>query len=325
VATFCLNPRPRSRRRAASGRVQHGAAIITAMLVVTLAAVVVSSLFWREHVSVRSVENRLALSQSRWIERAGLDWAKVILREDQVRGGPFDHLGEPWAVPVVDTRLDETVTAGAQIGDSQRSAVLAAHMVDAQARLNLTSLAGANGAPSEPHLLALRKLMGLLDRPESLADKALERVLESSSRQIDGRREPPRRPPLTRLADLAEVEGFDPTTLAALEPFVIVLFRPTTVNVNTAPAEVISALIPSVDLSSARRFVARRERTFFRTLDEAGREIDPSLVLPSTLMSVNSSFFLVRGVIRYDRVESQSETLLERMSDRVEVVWQHRF
>ena len=44
---------------------QRGAAIVTALLVVTLASIVVSGLFWREHVSVRSVENRLALAQSR--------------------------------------------------------------------------------------------------------------------------------------------------------------------------------------------------------------------------------------------------------------------
>ena len=51
---------------------QRGAAIVTALLVVTLASIVVSGLFWREHVAVRSVENRLALAQSRWIERAAL-------------------------------------------------------------------------------------------------------------------------------------------------------------------------------------------------------------------------------------------------------------
>jgi general secretion pathway protein K len=312
------------RHRAASLRRQRGAAIITAMLVVTLASVVVSSLFWREHVSVRSVENRLALAQSRWIERAALDWAKVILRADQ-RSGAVDHLGEPWAVPVVDTRLDETVTAGAQISDSQRTAMLAGQMLDAQSRLNLASLAGANGAPSEPHLQAFRKLLGLLGRPESMADQAMDRVLQSTPRLAEGRLQPAQRPPLTRLADLADVEGFDPTTIAALEPFVMVLPRPTPVNVNTAPPEVIAALLPDVDLSSARRFVARRERTFFRTLAEAAEQIDGQPVLAPAVMSVGSSFFLVRGVIRYDRVESQSETLLERLSDRVEVVWQYRF
>ena len=73
---------------------QRGAAIVTALLVVTLASIVVSGLFWREHVAVRSVENRLALAQSRWIERAALAWAQVILRAD-MRTGPVDPPGEP--------------------------------------------------------------------------------------------------------------------------------------------------------------------------------------------------------------------------------------
>jgi general secretion pathway protein K len=140
---------------------QGGAAIITAMLVVTLAAIVVSGLFWRENVAVRSIENRLALSQSRWIERAAVDWAKVILRADQ-RAGAVDHLGEPWAVPVVDTRLDETVTAGAKLDEGARKAMLAGQIADAQALLNLNSLVGGNGTASEPHVAALRKLLSLV-------------------------------------------------------------------------------------------------------------------------------------------------------------------
>jgi general secretion pathway protein K len=110
----------------------------------------------------------------------------------------------------------------------------------------------------------------------------------------------------------------------ALEPHTIVLPRATTVNVNTAGAEVLAAMIEPLDLSSARRFVARRERTFYRTIEQAANEIDGRPSLNASLLSVGSSFFLVSGVIRYDRVESQTETLLERMSDRVEVVWQLR-
>ena len=304
-------------------RRERGAAIITAMLVVTLAAVVVSSLFWREHVAVLSIENRLALAQSRWIERAALDWAKVILRADQ-RSGTADHLGEPWAVPVVDTQLDETVTAGAKLGDRGRPAMLAGQIVDAQARFNVSSLASAEGTASAPHVQAFRRLLVLVGRPETLAEGALQRVLESSPRMVDGQRREPIRPPLARLADLAEVEGFDAATLAALEPFVVVLPRPTTVNVNTASPEVLAAMIADVELSSARRFVARRERTFFRSLAEAAEQFDERPVLVPVLMSVSTNFFIVTGVIRYDRVESQSETLLERLSDRVEVIWQHR-
>jgi general secretion pathway protein K len=302
---------------------QRGAAIVTALLVVTLASVVVSSLFWREHVAVRSVENRLALSQSRWIERAALDWAKVILRAD-LRAGPVDHLGEPCAVPVLDTRMDETVTAGAKLDEGARNALLAGQIVDAQARFNLASLAGANGLPSEAHVKALRKLLSLLGRPESAADLILARVLQSTPRTAEGRVVPAQRPPMTRIADLLDIPAMDPATVLALEPHAIVLPRPTPVNVNTAAPEVLAAMIEPLELSGARRFAARRERTFYRTLDQAKDAIDGATPLNPALLNVASSFFLVTGVIRYDRVESQTETLLERMSDRVEVVWQLR-
>lgn len=308
---------------AGTRRRQRGAAIITAMLVVALAAMVVSAMFWREHVALRSVENRLALLQTRWAERAVLDWSRVILRQDQ-RTGTVDHLGEVWATPVLDTRLDATVTAGASFDDGSRTAVLAGQVVDAQSRFNLTSLVDPNGAVSQPHVQALRRLLAVIDKPEGIADRAADRVQQSVARVVDNKIVPAQRPPITRLADLADLPGVDPAVVAALEPYVIVLPRGTGVNINTATPEVIAAVV-GVDLTEARRFVARRERVqFYRTIDAAANEFNPRPTIAANLVGVNSAFFVVTGVIRYDRVESSSETLLERMADRVEVIWQLR-
>ncbi|MCL4746529.1 MAG: type II secretion system minor pseudopilin GspK [Burkholderiaceae bacterium] len=302
---------------------QRGAAVVTALLIVMLATTVVAGLFLRESVTVRSVENRLALSQARWIERAALDWAKVILRADG-RASNVDHLGEPWAVPVADTRLDETVTAGAKISDASRSAFLAGQMFDAQSRLNLAALVQA-GQPSLAHLGAFRRLLELLGLPESLADSALERVARGQPRLIDGRTEAAADSPVLRLTDLMTVPGFDAAVIAALAPFAVVLPRATLVNVNTAPPEVIAAVVAGVDLAGARRFVARRERTFFRDLADAAAAFDGQPTLPTNLLSVGSGYFIVRGVVRFDRVESSSETLLERTADRIDIVWQQRY
>jgi len=307
------------RRRATRSR---GAALVTALLIVALATTVVATLFVRENVTVRSVENRLSLSQTRWIERAALDWAKVILRAD-ARSGIVDHLGEPWAVPVAETRLDETVTAGARIGDASRSAMLAGQVIDAQSRLNLNSVA-QNGQPAPEQLAALRKLLALLDLPETLADAVFSRVRDSVPRVVEGRTVAPTRLPLLRVADLLSIPGFDGNALERLAPFAIVLPRPTAVNLNTAPAEVIAAAIPSLDLVGARRFVAMRERTFFRQLSDASALLDGQPVLSPNMLSVGSAFFLVRGVVRFERVEATSETLLERQADRVDIVWQQR-
>jgi general secretion pathway protein K len=252
-----------------------------------------------------------------------VDWAKVILRADQ-RAGAVDHLGEPWAVPVVDTRLDETVTAGAKLDEGARKAMLAGQIADAQALFNLNSLVGGNGVASETHVAALRKLLSLVGRPESAADLVVDRVLQSAPRVLEGRIVPPQREPVLRLADLLDIPGVDLVTVKALEPFVTVLPRATTININTASPEVIAAAIPAMELSGARRFVARRERTFYRTLGDVSADIEGQPVLSPEMLAVGSAYFIVTGVIRYDRVESQSETLLERGSDRVEVVWQLR-
>jgi general secretion pathway protein K len=316
---------------------QRGVAIISVLLVVTLATLVVSSLFWREIVTVRSVENRLALAQVRWIESAVLDWAEVVLRVDRNSTGAVDHLGEIWAMPVAETRLDETVMGGAQVSDAERDAMLMGQVFDAQARLNLNNLV-IKGEPSLPHLLAFERLLGLLGRPESLATLLQQRVQQAHPPLVEGRRLPASALPLLKVADLRTVPGFDEATVQALAPFVIVLPKTvrlakaivdtenTKVNLNTAPAEVLAALVPELDLQAARQFVEGvRQRTFFASLDVARGMLDGSPVLPPNLLSVGSDFFLVSGVIRFDRVEAQSESLLYRGSGRVERVWQHRF
>lgn len=309
------------RMRGAAG--QRGVAVVTALLVVMLATTVVAGLFVRESVTVRSVENRLALSQTRWVERAALDWAKVILRAD-ARGGVVDHLGEPWAVPVAETQLDETVTGGAKIGGKSRPAMLAGQIFDAQARFNLAAMV-QGGRVSDVHLAAFRRLLSVLGQPESLADMVLSRLLRSIPRTLEGNTVPPEELALLRLDDLRTVPGFDAAVIEALRPFVVVLPEPTLVNVNTAPAEVLAALVPSLELGGARRFVARRERTYFRTLEEAALQIDGQPVLPANLLSVGSRFFIVRGMVRFDRVETTSETLIARSSDRVDILWQQRY
>ena len=61
---------------------QRGVAVITALLLTTLAITIVSSLFWQQQVQVRSIENQRMQLQKQWVLRGALDWARLILRED---------------------------------------------------------------------------------------------------------------------------------------------------------------------------------------------------------------------------------------------------
>lgn len=360
-----------------------GVAIISVLLTVALATIVVSGLFLREHVTVRSVENRSALTQSRWVERAAIDWSKVILAADGRVAGKVDHLGEPWAVPVAETRLDETVTAGARIDDDSRVATLSGQMLDAQARLNLNfliergmvnadgsiaapgqsgtqtgtgnrgstplargSTAGAPGGsptatgantgpwgPSTRNIAVFAKLLDTLGLPGSIASTVTQRLLASRQDTTNTDEERQVALPLMRTVDLLGLRGIDAAVVEALDPFVIFLpMQPggsfvTPVNVNTAPAEVLTALVADLDLSSARRIVTQRERKWFNTIEEfrAALALSPSnTTLRSDLLTVKTQYFLVRGLIRFGRVESFTETLLHRQTQRVEVIWQRR-
>lgn len=331
--------------RPRDARAQRGAAIVTAMVVVLLATIVVAALFWREQVTVRSVENRLALSQARWIERAALDWARVILRED-TRTGALDHFGEPWAVPVADTRLDETVTAGAKLDDNQRAAMLAGQMSDAQGRFNLNNLVVA-GVADDRSIAIYRRLLSLLGQSESLADTLLARLLSATARTLDNQSVAASALPLLRVTDLLGVSGYDPAVVAALEPHVWFLpSQPMTaigaaataagrsaagagnltpVNANTATPEVLAALA-DLDPGAVRRMLSDRDRgVFFKSAADAKRQLGDPPSLPVNLLSVNSNWFFVRGMVRFGRVESQTETLLQRSGQTVDIVWQHRF
>lgn len=309
-------------------RGQRGAAIVTVLLIVSLATVIVSGLFWRQHVTVRSIENRLALAQTRWIERAAIDWARVILQNDS-RLSNVDWIGEPWSTPVSDTRLDETVTAGGRIDDRGRApAMLAGQIFDAQGLLNLNNLVvGGMRQPAE--IAAFGRLLELLGKSPALAEQLAARLLAAAP-------PPGAQPtalPMKRLADLRELPGFDDETIGLLQPFVVFLplrSRFTKVNINTAPAEVIAARVPSLqgNLARGRAIVEQRTRqSFFKDLADAANALTDPQGLDASQWSVASDHFLLRGVIRYERVVSRTDTLLRRtdVGQNVEVVWQDRY
>jgi hypothetical protein len=73
--------------------------------------------------------------------------------------------------------------------------------------------------------------------------------------------------------------------------------------------------------------VAARERVPFRDLTDANQAYEPQAqIFKAERWGVTSAWFLVRGAVRYDRIESRSDTLLERKGrELVELVWQDRY
>lgn len=301
---------------------QRGVAIISVMLVVALATMIVSSLFVREHVAIRSVENRQALAQSRWIERMAIDWARFVLQADR-RLGPVDHPGELWATPVDETVLDETVTAGARLEQLPR---LRGRIFDAQGLFNLNNLVRAGELGPEPdpvQLAAFRRLLASLDLPESLAGLAVARLLPTLTRIVDGAAVAPKQPRLLRLDDLREIRGFDDEVIRRLEDHAVLLPTQTAVNLNTATPEVLAALL-DIDPAQARQLISERGESFYKDVGDAQVRMRLGPEQDMNPFSVGSDYFIVRGMVRFGRIENELVSLLHRTGNTVEVQWQYR-
>jgi len=158
----------------ALGRSQRGAAVLMALFIAALATIIVSGLFWRQFVVIRTIENQEVHAQSDQLLRGALDWGGAILRED-ARTTAIDTLQEPWAQPLAETRLD-------QLGETSAlasQASLSGSIEDAQARLNLRNLIGANGQPIQREVDALRRLATELGAPEQTADLIADRMAQA--------------------------------------------------------------------------------------------------------------------------------------------------
>jgi general secretion pathway protein K len=290
-------------------REQRGAAVVTAMLVVALGVLLVSGALHRQNVLTRQVENEVAAAQTRWLLVGAIDWVRVILREDAHSSGA-DHLAEPWAVPLQQTRLDN---------DGDDPAWLSGAVEDAQARFNLRNVSGPTGlAPGE--VAVLERLMAMVGTDRALAERLALRVDAAVSV-----RHAPEDGVVVAPATIEELPVDDPAerqALLRLRPFITLLPAPTPVNVNTASAEVLAARFENLSLADARRIVASRERVYFRDVNDLLTRVPG--VRPAGSMgqiAFGTQHFVVRGRVEFRRARLQALVLLKREGGRVSVIW----
>lgn len=296
---------------------QQGVAIITALLLTSLAIAIVTSLFWHQQVQVRAIENQRLQLQKQWIVRGALDWARLILQED----GKFsmvDDLSEPWAVPLADTRLD-TYVASNSTGSDVASAVLSGVIHDAQSRLNLTTLA-SHGVISSVEVTAFEKLLNALQQNSSLARVTAQQIALT---QLHDTAPPGASRPIRfiQIDDLLAVPGYTPAVVAALRDYVIFLPRSTPININTASIDVIAARISQISRADASMLVAQRRSKSFRNVTELASLLPNSPSVDPSLLSVTTRFFLVNGHITIKHASLQVQGLVERTGAATYLLW----
>lgn len=309
----------RTQHNRAGQRQQRGAALLMAMITVALVATLAASALWRQWRGVEVEAAERARVQSSWILTGALDWGRLILRgdlfEDRRKPQLVDHLGEPWAVPLAEARLSTFLSAGdASSASINRDAFLAGRISDLQARLNLMNLVQGDGVGAQLRLARLFDLLHLPQRELDTLQRQLQQAQQAMREPAGSAGDAPLLP--TRYEQLAWLP-VRPETLQALRPYATLLPLPrgqaTPVNLNTAPAEVIYAAIPELDLAAAQRLVALRAQDPFSSTEQALAAVGrPQADL--SWASVSSSFFEIRGRLRLDDVTLEEAAVVQRRS-----------
>jgi general secretion pathway protein K len=312
---------------------QRGAAMLVALLILTLVSTLATGMVWQQWRAIQIESAERARTQAAWILSGALDWARLILREDARERGGADHLGEPWAVPLAEARLSTFLAAdrdnNSVAENDSLDAFLSGSIIDAQSRWNLRRLVDGTGKVVPGELLVLERLCTIAGVPGDTAGRIAAGLLSAwapatgtpgASTQEGAVVAPQRVSQLTWL-------GLDADTVARLESWIVLLPSPdATVNVLTAPAEVIAATVDGMSIGAAQRLV--RERG---SIDTRGISIDrlrgyfpADPGVNPTGVGVASRYFIVQGRLRLGERVLEERSLVERRQLDIVVLLRER-
>jgi len=291
---------------------QHGIAVISAMLLAALVTTVIAQMLWQQRLLISELENRQDATQANWIANAAIHWSRALLAEDS-NTGPVDHGREIWATP-----LPPTPVEGGQ---------LSGMIVDQQQLFNLNNVVIENRL-NTAQLETLQRMLEKLKLKSGLAGALVDWVdtdnAPLSITNLENGAEddyylgltPPYRTanqPLTEQGNLIRIKGMDAATINRLSRFATALPAPTSININTASAEVLSFVLPGTSLEDAQDIVASRNLAFFTSVgDFRQRFPDISTNTAAANLSVNSHYFLVTCFAQFGRSQVKTEALLFR-------------
>ena len=286
---------------------------VVAFAAMATTAIMVAQSTWLRHSELSS--DRM---QAQLVARAGVDWSRAVLSDDRLASN-VDHLGEPWALRLPPLQIENGKLVG--------------FLEDQHGRYNLNNLV-RNGQVNLAQLAHFRRLLTLLDLPMSLASTLVD-WLDADTTLIasDGAEDAEylrgatpylaANQPLSDVAELALVRGYDEEVRARLRPYVTALPRFTAVNVNTASPEVLAAIVDGLSLSGARELVARRDRAYARDRSEFRRLLPRDVQVADDDITVTSDYFMTHIRVTVGGAEANGTALLMRHSRGwPDIIWQ---
>ena len=292
-------------------RPQRGVALLTAMLIVSLVAIIGAGMLSQMNLALHRSGNIWQSEQAWWYAVGIENWLGKLLRQE-AENSDIDSLDERWAEPVDYLPLDGGALQG--------------RVIDLQGRFNLNNLKGNNVDAAQAQFQRLIELAGDSDQitARTVAASTRDWIDPDINPSLPNGAEddyylglnPPYRAGNTLMASTSElrlVKGMTPGLYAALAPYISALPKTTTINVNTAPAPVLATLAPDLPPDTGQALLKSRAEQPWKTV-RAFRQ-DPALAgydIDESGLSVTTHYFLATGQISVDRAQVQFFSVLER-------------
>ncbi len=273
---------------------QRGVAIITALLIVTLAATISITISTRLQLDIRRTGNLVAQDQAQFYLFAAEEWSQRILRQDK-KDSKLDALTESWAFELPPLPVDGGSIQG--------------KLTDLQACINVNALLQNNAIniTTQNRLNRLFRNLGInTNLTQAIADW-IDADLETTSPNgaEDGyylNLPHPYRTantPLQSLSELRLIKGFENSEIyRRVEPYLCAYAtagKEIPINVNTASAEVLQSLSADMTKNLANDIIQRRSEEAFNNLKEFTGFANLKTIIKDTRnLSTSSEYFLLR-------------------------------
>lgn len=337
-------------------RYNHGAALITVMIVVFIIMAIISNLTVTNFRTIKRLSNRQLTEQASSIALSAIDFGRAGLGTSGSTSS-VDTLKDIWAQPLPRTKLLDDI-------------YMSGYVVDEQSKFNLNDLVNASGQINNNTVLQFTNLLSYINLPPSLAYN-IAYYIASPQYQSDISSQytmanPPSRPagrPFVDLSELILVKGVTPEIVNKLVQYVTAIpvsnykyqnessasesavaesstvnsfGNGLAVNVNTAAAEVIAAK-SGISLTVAQRLLSAREAQAFQNTGDVTKYLAQNGVNANTNqangqkmnlagLAVTSSYFTIHAVVddQEDRVSWVALVYRQNRSGQwPQILWLH--
>ena len=297
-----------TRTATASPERQGGVALITALVVMAIAAAIAAAMYWRDGLATRRTAAVVQGDQAMEYALGAEGWAEQILARDAKKSANATSLSQDWAQQLPPLPVD-----GGQVQGK---------LEDLQGRFNINNVTTQAGqAQFHNLLLALGQDPNLVQAVVDWMSGGGTAISANDDNYT--RLQPPYlagQRPMESISELQLVAGFTPAVYAQVSPYLCALpvqgNTPTQVNINTASIPVIQSLNNHISADLASQVVGERGSTALTAAPQAFTQAN----IPSTGYGYNSSYFLLTVVAQIGSTHVTLYSLLYRQGTSVSAI-----